>query len=140
LKIENYSDLEEGCFLEYDEGVETCLTAQVCKFCGRPLKEVGVFCQWCGKRLSWKDEKISSLTQVMVYLVAFLLPPLGLGWAWKYYRMETGQGKKVAAVIVVLTAVSIVISLLLFGKLINMVNESMGQFGGLENLDGLMKQ
>jgi len=57
--------------------------------------------------------------KVFMYTVSALLPPFGLGWAFKYLRNGDPEGKKVGWVIIAITVVSLVINLVVFAKLFN---------------------
>ena len=72
------------------------------------------FCPKCGAQLRTKSFSTSRLTQAGLYLGSLLLPPLGLWWAFKYYRIPDGKGKKIAIICSVLTIISLLIAFYLW--------------------------
>lgn len=72
------------------------------------------FCSNCGKALKEKEVNVSIIKQTWLYIIAFLLPPLGLIPGIKYLRKDNEKIKKVGLVLIVLTIISVVVQVLLF--------------------------
>ncbi|PIS22901.1 hypothetical protein COT49_02930 [candidate division WWE3 bacterium CG08_land_8_20_14_0_20_40_13] len=52
--------------------------------------------------------------QIFMYLISFLLPPFGLGWAFKYIKNGDQKAKKIGWVIVAVTVISLAVNIVLF--------------------------
>ncbi|MBU1104809.1 hypothetical protein L6255_02730 [Candidatus Parcubacteria bacterium] len=55
--------------------------------------------------------------KIFMYTTSALLPPFGLGWAFKYLKNQNPEGKRVGWVIIAITVVSLIINLAVFTKL-----------------------
>lgn len=80
-----------------------------CPFCGVQIEAEDYFCPNCGKKVREKPLSTSIGRQLVVYTVSLLLPPFGLVWVPRYWRISRA-GKKIAYVIILLTIISLVIS------------------------------
>lgn len=97
-----------------------------CPNCKQNIPESYYFCPNCGKQLKAKPLSASILKQIGIYLLSFLLPPLGLWPGIKYLRQPNGEGKMVGFVAILLTVISIVLSVWItaaymdsYGKMLN---------------------
>ncbi len=86
----------------------------ICESCHTVSPATFFFCPNCGHNLRPKPLSTTILKQAGLYLLAFLLPPLGLWPGIKYLKGKTDAEKIVGAVLVILTVVSIIITLWLF--------------------------
>lgn len=80
-----------------------------CKRCGGLVQESFYFCPNCGKKRKEPPPSTSLSAQLVVYLVSFFLPPLGLIYAYKYSRHGGRYERYIAVVSVVLTCLVIYI-------------------------------
>jgi hypothetical protein len=95
-----------------------------CPKCQFPILETYYFCPNCGKNLKLKPSATSALTQIGIYLLSALLPPLGLWPGIKYISQESGKAKIIGAIAIFLTIVSTVVTILLTMGLINRFSQS----------------
>jgi hypothetical protein len=109
----------------------------VCPKCRIRLKEVGVYCQWCGHKL-FGDDKVSVGKEILMYVVSLALPPFGLGWALKYLRLGTPQGKRIALIIFILTAVSLLGTILAFKSVMGYIQKSYNEVNSMYSFDKLI--
>lgn len=82
-----------------------------CAACNVQNPATATFCMQCGASLVLQSQSVSVGRQVFMYIISALLPPFGLGWAFKYFRLKTSQAKKIAWAIVIITVVSLVLNL-----------------------------
>lgn len=80
-----------------------------CPFCGADIDAKDYFCPSCGKKVREKPLSTGLGKQIVVYAVSLLLPPFGLVWVPRYFKMP-GSGKKIAVIIVILTVISLAVS------------------------------
>lgn len=97
---------------------------QICPYCQFLLPSFGSFCPNCGKPLNQKSISLSVTRQIMIYLVSFFLPPMGLGWGIKYLRQEDPAVKKVGLAATLLTAISIALTVWLSLSFINSLSQT----------------
>lgn len=102
----------------------------ICKYCGQPVQESFYFCPNCGKKLKEPPLSISVSTQLVVYLVSFFLPPLGLIYAYKYSRHGGTKERYIALTAVILTCLTIYFQYLFLAKAWENVSQT------LQTLDG----
>ena len=102
----------------------TCLT---CKF---QISSEWFFCPNCGKQLKEKVPPLTVWKQILIYLVSFFLPPLGLGWGFKYIRSKNLKVKMVGYVAILLTVASIWITISVFKSFVDQYSEVLNNLGG----------
>ena len=85
-----------------------------CPKCNIPVLANFYFCPNCGKQLRPKAIDVSVIKQIGVYLLSFLLPPLGLYPAIRYIRQPKNSTKVIGWVAVVLTIISYVLTIYTF--------------------------
>jgi len=81
-----------------------------CPFCRVQIDAIDYYCPNCGKKVREKPLSTGIGRQVIVYAVSLLLPPFGLVWVPRYWKIS-GSGKKIALAIIVLTVISLVVSI-----------------------------
>lgn len=82
----------------------------ICPKCKTEVQPESYFCPNCGKALKLKKISTSAVNQMAAYAVSLLLPPLGLYYTYKYFKLGTDGGKIIASVTVVLTVLSLFFS------------------------------
>ena len=97
--------------------MDTAATVRICASCQAIAPSAAVFCPKCGRSLSLSEPAISLGRQAALYLVAFLLPPLGLWPGLRYLRRPDDQARRVGAVCLLLTAISVFATLALTASL-----------------------
>ncbi|HUV42882.1 MAG TPA: zinc ribbon domain-containing protein [Patescibacteria group bacterium] len=97
-----------------------------CPECQSNISLSDYFCPNCGKKLKEKPLSTTLLKQLLIYLVSFFLPPLGIWPAIKYLRQSDKKSKKIGLVAVFLTIISIVITSWLTISFINSFNQKIG--------------
>ena len=80
---------------------------QTCPSCRATITETEFFCPQCGKKLKDAPLGTSPGKQLLYYVLSILLPPIGLWWAIKYLRQNDPAAKRIAAVIIALTILSL---------------------------------
>ena len=107
-------------------------TPSICPQCHQPIPPEWYFCANCGKNLKEKPPSTTVLTQLGLYILSVFLPPLGLWPGMKYLKSSYKPARRVGIVIAVLTAISFVVSLVVFEQwLSNAVKQaSSGLLGG----------
>ena len=98
---------------------------QTCPYCHFALIATGSFCPNCGKALEKKPLSITLLKQIIIYLVSFCLPPLGLAWGFKYLREDNQQAKRIGLIAILLTIISLVLTVWLSMTFVNNFNQSL---------------
>ncbi len=84
---------------------------QICPNCRKNVLLTDYFCPSCGKKLKNKPLSTSVGRQIYVYLLSFLLPPLGLWPAIKYLKQDSDKSRMIGFIAVVLTIVSAVLTI-----------------------------
>lgn len=74
-----------------------------------------------------KPPSTSLKSQILVYLLAVLLPPLGIWPAIKYWRQDDEKSKKIALTLVILTIIAVAITVWLTSGLVKLFNQKMGE-------------
>ena len=110
-------------------------TSSVCPYCSLPVPFESYFCPNCGKQIRQKMISVSIAKQIGVYLLSFLLPPLGLYPGIKYIRKGDIKTKIVGCVAVILTLISIILTFYLFANFMQQYSKTLdqissGQFQG----------
>lgn len=108
-----------------------------CPKCQLPVLANFYFCPNCGKSLRPKPLSVTVGKQIGVYLLSFLLPPLGLWPGIKYLRQSDDKAKIVGLVAIVLTILSIGISIYYFGVLMKTINQTINSQLNLPQAGGL---
>jgi hypothetical protein len=98
-----------------------------CPNCKQPIMPQDYFCPNCGKKIKDKPQSTTVLRQIVVYLISFLLPPLGLWPAIKYLKQKDGKSRIIGFVAIILTVISSAISVWLYFGFIKTVNEQLNQ-------------
>ncbi|MCL5016391.1 MAG: zinc-ribbon domain-containing protein [Patescibacteria group bacterium] len=78
----------------------------VCPVCHQPVSPEAYFCPNCGHPLKSKPPEI--FERLIVYAVSILLPPFGLGYAWKYLKAGDKASRAIGIMAIVLTTISII--------------------------------
>jgi len=101
-----------------------------CPQCQGLVPEGAFFCPHCGKELAAPPLSTSGFTQLWIYALSVLAPPLGLWPGVKYVRRATPEEKQIGWIAIVLTVLSTVITLwltfALLGSYVNTINQSFG--------------
>jgi hypothetical protein len=89
-----------------------------CPACHQSVNPEYYFCPNCGKNLKEKITPISVLTQIGIYALSILLPPLGLWPGIKYLIKGGTQAKTIGVVAIILTVISTIVTIwLIYGAL-----------------------
>jgi hypothetical protein len=107
--MENMQDISSSVA----ENVVSNIIAQVpisCRYCKAGISPEDFFCPNCGKQLKVKPSSTGLWKQIGVYLLSFLLPPLGLWPGIKYLRQPDRKAKLIGFVAILLTITSIALS------------------------------
>ncbi|MCL4400176.1 zinc ribbon domain-containing protein [Patescibacteria group bacterium] len=93
-----------------------------CPFCGTEAPPGAEFCPHCGKKLKTEKPSTSVSKQVLIYLVSFLLPPLGLVWTFKYLKQDDIKSKRIGWISIILTLAGIVITIFVMNDILSGLN------------------
>jgi hypothetical protein len=96
---------------------------KVCPQCHIAVRATDFFCFNCGKSLKEKPKPVGILSQLILYIGCFLLPPLGFWWGFKYMRQDDSKSKMVGVVCIVLTVVALVAVFVLTQNIANTLNQ-----------------
>jgi hypothetical protein len=98
-----------------------------CPACKQNIQAEYYFCPNCGRKLKEKPQPTTMLRQILVYLLSFFLPPLGLWPGIKYLKQKDNKSKIIGVISIVLTVVSAAISIWLYFGLIRTINQQLNQ-------------
>jgi Double zinc ribbon len=101
-----------------------------CPQCHQPVLPDAYFCPNCGKALKEKPPSTTWWTQLGIYALSALLPPLGLWPAVKYIRSKDAKSRRVGWIAVALTAISLILSIWFFQVIIQQFNKSINAASG----------
>jgi hypothetical protein len=90
----------------------------LCPICHQPVTPTAYFCPNCGAPLRPKPPSTTLLTQIGIYALSLLLPPLGLWPAIKYIRSNDEAARRVGWIAFALTVISIIVTIWLTEALI----------------------
>ncbi len=94
-----------------------------CQVCHQPLQPAFYFCPNCGKKIKETPPSMTLLTQLGIYALSLLAPPLGLWPAIKYLKQPDAKSKKVGVIAIVMTLFSLVVTFYFANQLAIKVNE-----------------
>lgn len=98
-----------------------------CPSCKQNIAVSDYFCSNCGKKLKDKPLSMSIGRQILVYLLSFLLPPLGLWPAVKYLKQDSEKSRMIGFIAIFLTIISIVVTVWFSVGFINAFNRELNQ-------------
>ena len=98
-----------------------------CPGCKQLIVVSDYFCPNCGKKIKDKPQSTSIPRQIFVYLLSFLLPPLGLWPAVKYLKQKEEKSRMIGFVAIILTVISIAITVWLSVGFMNVFNQQLNQ-------------
>ena len=107
-------------------------TQIICPFCSSPIDSSAFFCPICGKNVKEKTLLTGIWTQIGLYVVSVLLPPLFIGWTIKYLKSTNPKAKQIGMISLVLTITALVVAIWIsvaFTKtLTREVNQQLNQY------------
>jgi len=110
----------------------TALPEMACPACSASMPSSASFCPNCGRRLRTVPPSTSIPRQLVVYLFSFFLAPLGLWFAWNYFKQEDRKSKAIGFVVVALTIISMAMSIWAMSGLIGWVSQLLKSLSGLD--------
>ncbi len=118
------------CYYKKVESLQTTQTP--CPFCSSLIDSSAFFCPTCGKNVKEKPLSTSILSQIGLYAVSILLPPLFIGWTIKYLKSADQKTKQIGILSLILTTLSLIIGVwisIAFAKtLTQSVNQQLNQY------------
>ena len=110
-------------------------SSSACPKCQNNIFPTDFFCSVCGYKLKEKPLSTSFFKQLSIYLISFLLPPLGLIPAIKYIRRDERKFKLIGIIAVILTLASVILSAGLLLSFMDTLSKTLnGQLDTYENL------
>jgi hypothetical protein len=104
----------------------------LCSYCKQQtISTQYYFCPNCGKQLRNKPLSTAIFRQILIYLLSFLLPPLGFWPAVKYLKQPDGKSRAIGFTAIILTMISIVISVWSYFYFMDILNKTINS-----NLNG----
>jgi predicted PurR-regulated permease PerM len=100
---------------------------QKCPHCGQTTAVSSYFCSNCGKKLKDKLLSTTILKQIFIYLLSFLLPPLGLWPAVRYLRQKDEKSRIIGFVAIFLTIISIIVTIWLYLGFLDTFTQQLNQ-------------
>jgi hypothetical protein len=82
-----------------------------CPFCSTLVDASAFFCPTCGKNLRVKPLSTGIATQIGLYAVSVLLPPLFLFWTMKYLKSTDPKAKQIGMISLGLTIAALIIAI-----------------------------
>jgi hypothetical protein len=83
----------------------------ICPFCNAVVPANSIFCPVCGKQIQGKELSTTVFTQISLYAVAILLPPLGLWPGIKYFKSADPKGQRLGIYLILATIASTIMTL-----------------------------
>lgn len=105
-----------------------------CPRCKSALAPIVNFCPTCGFLIKEPPVVMSIKKQIGLYLVSFLLPPLGLWPGIKYLKNSDEKVRHVGLIAIFLTILSIIISTWAYIGFIKTVNKTLNQQINIQQL------
>jgi len=96
-----------------------------CRYCGENILLSDYFCPNCGKKLKDKPLSVTVGRQIFVYLLSFLLPPLGLWPGIKYLRQKDQKSRAIGFIAIILTIISTIITFWMALGFMNAFNQQL---------------
>jgi len=96
-----------------------------CRYCGGNILLSDYFCPNCGKKLQDKPLSVTVGRQIFVYLLSFLLPPLGLWPGIKYLRQKNSKSRIIGFIAIILTIISTAITVWMALGFMNAFNQQL---------------
>lgn len=112
-------------------------TQSICNHCHGNISTADYYCPNCGKNVREKPLSTSIVKQIWLYIFSLLLPPLGIWPAIKYLKQEDGKARKIGIIILVLTAVSIVLTIWATMNFVNSFNSALNNQMNIYQVTGL---
>jgi hypothetical protein len=103
----------------------------VCPYCKTLAPYSANYCSSCGKRLRQTIPSTSFSKQIIIYLVSFLLAPLGLFYAWKYLKQDDKISRTIGIIAIALTAISIALTVWTAFGLFDYIRQLLNVMAGL---------
>lgn len=75
----------------------------ICTSCAKLVTTTGEFCPFCGQQNIEEEVGLSNGEKVKIYILSFVLAPLGLYWFIKYFKSEDAEKKKIGNVALIIT-------------------------------------
>jgi hypothetical protein len=104
---------------------------RICKFV---LVQNYNFCPYCGLKIKEEAISVSITSQIGIYLLSILLPPLGLFPGIKYPRKGNEHAKHVRLIAIFFTILGIILSVWAFYGFIHSINSALNQQINLKQL------
>jgi uncharacterized OB-fold protein len=101
--------------------------SQKCPFCQFQVTEKDSFCPNCGRKIREKALSSTIWKQISIYLLSFLLPPLGLWPGFKYLKQKEQKLKNIGIVAIILTFLSLIIGGIIGIRVANEVNRQVNE-------------
>lgn len=98
-----------------------------CRFCSTLIDSTAIFCPTCGKNVKDKPLSTGIGTQLGLYLVSVLLPPLFIGWTIKYLKSMDPKAKQMGILSLVLTIIALIVGVWIAVTLTKTLTQSVNQ-------------
>lgn len=102
-----------------DQPLPNLLACKVCKYV---IQESWYFCPNCGKKLKHKPRSNSVWSQIKVYAISILFPPLGIFPGLGYLLERNNKSKLIGLICIILTLLSLYVSIIYITNLLKQVD------------------
>lgn len=106
-----------------------------CSDCKQNILQQYNFCPNCGKKLKNVVLPISISKQILIYLLSFFLPPLGLWPGIKYLRQQEDKSRRVGFIALILTLLSTAISIWFYFEFMKIVGQQLNSNFNIYNFN-----
>lgn len=110
------------------------METKTCRNCHLPVLDTYHFCPNCGKKVN-EVMSVSIASQLKIYALSLILPPLGLWPGIKYLRSTDEKAKWIGIIAIILTILSTIFTLWFSIGLFNALLSGLG--GGASQIDSL---
>lgn len=99
----------------------------ICPKCHSVVEPTDYYCYNCGTNLKPAPPPVTMSAQVSLYLISFLLPPLGLFRGFKYLKQKENKYKTIGVIAVLLTLFSLLLALAATSSFVNGINSEVNK-------------
>lgn len=85
----------------------------ICTSCSKLVTSPGKFCPFCGQPNIEQEVGVSNGEKIRIYVLSFVLAPLGLYWFFKFLKSDDKEKRKVGNIALIITILTLGITALM---------------------------